>query len=324
MADLSTTYMGLALRNPIIVGSSGLTNSVQSIENLEQHGAGAVVLKSLFEEQIMIETDTTYAESNLHPEASDYLSYYMREDHLGSYLRLIADAKAAVDIPVIASVCCITASSWTRFAEEIQKAGADALELNVLVLPADPKMESDAIEKTYFDIVRQVLKHVSIPVALKVGYFFTDLAGMLQRVSQSGVSGLVMFNRSYQPDIDIDNEVLVPGHPYSSPVDLATSLRWIAIMAGQVRCDLAATTGVHDGAAVIKQLLAGATACQMVSSIYQNKAEVIAKSVSELDDWMNRHHYNTIADFRGKLSQSHVETPAFYERVQFLKHFGQI
>jgi len=324
VSSLATTYMGLALDSPIVVGSCGLTNTVASIRRLEENGAGAVVLKSLFEEQILIETDAALADSSPHPEAADYLGYYVRENQLGDYLTLIRQAKEAVGIPVIASINCITAGNWTHFAEKIEGAGADGLELNVLILPSDTAMTGDANERVCFDVVREVRSRIGIPVALKVGYHYTNLANTLQRLSRTGVAALVLFNRTYVPDIDIDKEELVGGHPFSSPNDLPVSLRWIAVMAGQADCDLAATTGVHDGAGVVKQILAGATVVQMVSAIYQDSPAAVRRSLDEIEAWMAKRGYETLAGFRGKLSQSHIENPAFYERVQFLKRFGQV
>lgn len=324
VGSLATTYMGLALRSPIVVGSCGLTNSVASIARLEENGAGAVVLKSLFEEQILIETDAALAESRPHPEAADYLGYYVRENQLSDYLALIRQAKQSVSIPVIASISCITAGNWTHFAEEIEKAGADGLELNVFILPSDTAMTGDANERVCFDVVRKVGGRVHIPIALKLGCYYTNLANTLQCLSRTGIAALVLFNRWYVPDIDIDEETVIAGDPFSSPDDLAVSLRWIAVMAGDVDCDLAATTGVHDGPGVIKQILAGATVVQMVSAIYKHSPAVIRTSLDALEAWMVKRGYGSLADFRGKLSQSHIENPAFYERAQFLKRFGQI
>lgn len=324
MADLRTRYMGLELRNPVIVGSCGLTHSVSSIKRLEEHGAGAVVLKSLFEEQILIETDNALQESGFRPEAADYLDYYVKQDHLERYLGLIKEAKKSVGIPVIASIACISPTNWPHFAGRIQKAGADGLELNVFILPSDPAMEGDANEKVCFDIVRAVQAETDIPISLKVSYYYTNLASMLQRLSRTGIGGLVLFNRFYNPDIDIEEQAPAPGFPYSSPRDIYISLRWVAMTSGMLSCDIAASTGIHDGEGVIKQILAGAKAVQMVSAVYQEGAEVIAQATATLNDWMDRHGYATIEDFRGALCQSHVPNPAFYERVQFLKHFGQI
>ena len=324
MGTLATTYMGLALRSPIVVGSSGLTNSVASIKRLEESGAGAVVLKSLFEEQILIETDMALAESTPRPEAADYLGYYVRENQLTDYLALIREVKSCVGIPVIASISCITAGHWIRFAEEIEKAGADGLELNVFILPSDTAMTGDANEQVCFDVVRGVRERVQIPIALKLGYYYTNLANTLQRLSRTDIAALVLFNRWYAPDIDIDAEAVIAGDPYSAPGDLAMSLRWIAVMADDVDCDLAASTGIHDGAGVVKQILAGAHAVQMVSAIYKHSAGVIRESLDDMEAWMGKRGYGSVADFRGKLSQSHIENPAFYERVQFLKRFGQI
>lgn len=323
MADLSTQYMGLTLRNPVIVGSSGLCDSVPSIQRLEQNGAGAVVLKSLFEEQILIETDCLRSDASEHPEAADYLDLYVKEDRLRHYLDLISGAKAGASIPIIASVNCITGSNWMDFARRIEDAGADALELNVMILPCDPQMHGDVNERVCFQVVERVMECVNIPVALKLSHYFSNLANLLLRLSRTGIAALVLFNRFYQLDIDIEAQQPRPGDSFSTPHDMTMTLRWIAMASGMVECDLAATTGIHDGEALVKQLLAGANAVQIVSSIYKNSPAVINAMLDELAAWMARRRYESIGDFRGKLSQSHVEHPAYYERVQFLKHFGE-
>lgn len=328
MANLETRYMGLTLRNPIIVGSSGLTNSVESIEKIEQHGAGAVVLKSLFEEQIRYEVSkalTADQESfSTYPEAADYISNYSKNHKLSSYLDLIRDAKKAVSIPVIASINCISAAEWISFAKKIQDAGADALELNVFILPSDPNHGADENEKIYFDLVESVMKQVTIPVSLKISYYFSGLAKFTRQLSWTGIKGLVLFNRFFSPDIDINNFKVISTNVFSHPEELAISLRWVAMLSDLLHCDISATTGVHDGKAVIKQLLAGATTVQVTSVLYKEGFEKIASMLKELEEWMAVHKFETIPEFRGRLSYKASENPAAYERVQFMKHFAGI
>ena len=325
MTNLKTTYMGLELKNPIIVGSCGLTNDLDSIKKLAKAGASAVVLKSLFEEQIMMEVNKNMGDYNplhSHTEMYDYQKYFEKQHILEKYLQLIKDAKQAVDIPVIASINCMSSAEWTNFALEIERAGADALELNIFLLPSDPKMEGKDNENVYFDIIRKVTSEISIPVSIKISHYFDNLANTLQRFSYTNIKGMVLFNRFYNTDIDIEKEELIGGNFYSTPDDMSNTLRWIGIMNGLVDCDLCATNGIHSGKDAIKFLLAGASVVQMVSSIYINSAEIIEKSLLEIRDWMEKHNYESIDKFRGKLSKSNEMNTAIYERVQFMKYFG--
>lgn len=328
MANLTTNYMGINLKNPLIVGSSGLTNSVESIIKIEQSGAGAVVLKSLFEEQIRYEISkalTSDDESySYYPEAVDYISNYSKDHKIKSYLDLIRDSKNAVEIPVIASINCISASEWITFAKKIQDAGADALELNVFVLPSDPNHSAEDNEKVYFNLVDAVLKQVSIPVSLKISYYFSGLARFARQLSWTGIKGLVLFNRFFSPDIDIEKMKVISSHVFSSPEELSISLRWVAMLSDILHCDISASTGVHDGKAIIKQLLAGATTVQVTSALYKEGFIRITEMLNELSAWMEKNNYNNISDFKGKLSYKSSENPAAYERMQFMKHFAGI
>ncbi len=325
MADLKTMYMGLELKNPIIVGSSGLTSNLDSINKMAKAGASAVVLKSLFEEQIMMEVNQSMGDYNPfhgHTEMYDYQKYFEKQHILEKYLKLIKDAKQEVDIPIIASINCMSSAEWTKFAKDIEHSGADALELNIFLLPSDPKMEGKDNEKVYFDIIKKVISEISIPVSIKISHYFDNLANTLQRFSQTNIKGMVLFNRFYNTDIDIEKEELIGGNFYSTPDDMSNTLRWIGIMNGLVDCDLCATNGIHTGKDAIKFLLAGASTVQMVSSIYINSAKVIEKSLIEIQNWMEKHNYESIDQFRGKLSKTSEMNTAFYERVQFMKYFG--
>lgn len=326
MANLSVKYMGLNLRNPIIVGSSGLTEKEGTIRNLEQNGAAAVVLRSLFEEEIVLEKEARLSQMqsgrSLYPESLDFYQYEdAPRESTTEYLELIHSVKKQVSIPVLASINCMTAQQWTWFPKELEMAGADALELNLFILPSDLDRSARENEKVYFDIIGEVAEKVKIPVSLKISYYFSNLATMIKRLSETSISGLVLFNRFYSPDINLDNFEITSGSVLSSPGDLSLSLRWIAIMAERVNCDLAASTGIHDGAAVIKQVLAGATAVQVVSAIYRHGGERIGEMLHDLETWMGKHGFSSIDDFRGKLSQGKSENPAAFERVQFMKYF---
>ncbi len=327
MVNLETKYMGLHLKNPLIVGSSGLTNSVENIIEIEKNGAAAVVLKSLFEEQINFAIENTYMQdevANLYPEADDYIRNYTRQNDVSKYLSLIGDAKKSVKIPIIASINCVSGDEWSSFAKSIEDAGADGLELNVFVLPSDPTKNAEDNEAIYFKVIEQVLDKVNIPVSLKISYYFSSLAKMATTLSWKGIKGLVLFNRFFSPDIDIENFEIKTSNVFSSPSDLAISLRWIAMLSSHVKCDLAASTGVHDGAALIKQLLAGAKAVQVTSVLYKKGFKEIGSMLEVLENWMDRKNFNYLSDFMGKMSIEEATNPAAYERVQFMKHFSGI
>jgi dihydroorotate dehydrogenase (fumarate) len=325
MPDLSTTYMGLRLKNPLIAGSCGLTGTPAGLKELEAGGAAAVVLKSIFEEEIAAEYADVLAEAKkkgMSLESYDYYDYQVRGDRVASYVELVGQAKEGLAIPVIASINCTYSHEWAGFAHDIETAGADGLELNMFFLPSDIKRSSEEREKEYFLVVERVLKQVRIPVALKISPYFSTLAQVIDKLSRTGIAALVLFNRFSSIDIDIEKMVVSASNRLSTPAELSLPLRWVALMARRVGCDLAASTGVHDGAGLIKQLLAGAKAVQAVSTLYRNGAGRAAAMLTDLGDWMDRHGYRTIADFRGAMSQSESEDPAVYERVQFMKHFG--
>jgi dihydroorotate dehydrogenase (fumarate) len=327
MVDLSTQYLGMKLKNPVIAGSSGLTNSVKSIQDLEKNGAAAVVLKSIFEEEIAFEYDDILKEASeegVNLDQFDYYDFHIKGEKLDKYTTLIEASKKAVSIPVIASINCVFSHEWTSFAKQLQTAGADALELNMFFLPTEFGRTTEEKEKAYFQIIEKVQKEVAIPIALKISYYFSNLGPMIQKLSETGVAGLVLFNRFYSPDFDIEKMEVVSSNVFSSPSDLTISLRWIAIMADRVKCDLAASTGVHDGVALIKQILAGADAVQVASTLYKNGKEQITEMLKTLEDWMGKKGYTSLSDFKGKMSQTKSSNPAAYERVQFMKYFGGI
>lgn len=321
MADLSTNYVGLQLRNPIIVASCSLVNTVEGAEKCADAGAGAVVLKSLFEEQL--EADTKALQQNVwlagHAEAFDYVRNMGIELGSQDYLKLVEGAKKKLAIPIIASLNCITPTWWTDYAKRIERAGADALELNIAVLPSDTNRTGNEIEHLYFDILEAVKQSVKIPIAVKIGPYFTSIARMAHELCNRGASSLVLFNRFYQLDINIEKLALVPGYRLSSREEISLSLRWISLLAGRVKCDLAATTGVHDGIGVIKQLLAGASAVQVCSTLYLNGVKYIDTILTQIEEWMDQHTFDSIDQIKGKLSQMESDRPEFYERLQYIK-----
>ncbi|MHC1775059.1 MAG: dihydroorotate dehydrogenase-like protein [Lentimicrobium sp.] len=327
MTNIETTYMGLKLCSPVIIGSSGLTSSIENIIEFEKRGAGAIVLKSLFEEQIKYEISSTashQSSANYYPEAHDYIANYSHNHRVGEYLNLIRNARQAVKIPVIASINCITADEWTSFARKIEEAGADALELNIFVMPSDPNMGAEQNEKIYFSILDEVNKQVKIPVSLKISYYFSGLAKTALKLSWAGAKGIVLFNRFYSPDINIETMKVVATNVFSTPDEITTSLRWVAMLSDRLYCDIAASTGVHDSTGLIKQLLAGAKAVQIASTLYKNGFNRIDEMNAGLRTWMEKHGYKDTREFIGIMSFRKTENPAAYERVQFMKHFAGI
>lgn len=345
MIDLTTRYMGLELQNPLVVSSCGLTRTVQGIEKCAEAGAGAIVLKSLFEEQITAETAelTGRAGAAGHSETVDYLQGYGRALGPREYLQLVKDAKQAVATPIIASINCVTAERWAEYARQLADAGADALEVNIGFLPNNADLTGAMVEERYERILHAVRSQVELPVALKLGPFFSSFAQLAHRLGNDRVSGppftvgwcgpganekettwrgadaLVLFNRFYQFDIDIETLALVAGNPYSTPAELHLPLRWISLLAGRVNCDLAASTGVHDGLDTIKQLLAGATVVQLCSTLYRNGLGRIDLILEQLREWMLRHGFARPEEFRGSLSQLRSDRPGDHERLQYIK-----
>jgi dihydroorotate dehydrogenase (fumarate) len=322
MINLTTRYAGLTLRNPIIVSSSGLTDSVDKIKKLEDAGAGAVVLKSLFEEQIKYEAiDLT--EHTDYPQAEDYLNYYVRSNSVDQYLKLIEDARKSVRIPVIASINCVTSNEWIDFSKKIENAGAHALELNVYVLPVDKDTPARTYEDIYLKLAANIRKLISIPVIFKLGQNFTNPVNLIDQLYNRGISAVVLFNRFYSPDINIDERKVVTSEVFSSPAEIRNSLRWIAIVSHFVeKIDIAASTGVHDGVAVIKQLLAGAETVQVCSVIYKKGPGYIREILAQMEEWMTINGFSSPDQFRGKMNYGNIGNPVVYERAQFMKYYS--
>jgi len=333
--DLNTNYLGMTLTSPIIAGSSGMTATVEQVKTLAEHGAGAVVLKSIFEEEVhneyadFIQTAKEqygapqYFDVNGRRSPIEYYDYVLREENLKKYITLVEACKAAVTIPVMASINCFFYSvEWLSYAVNLERAGADGLELNMFFPPSDFKHSREEKEALYFQIAEKVTRAVSIPVALKISPYFADLGPMIQRLSKTGIKGLVLFNRFFSPDFDIDKLEVKPSFVFSTPSDLSLSLRWIAVMANKVDCHLAGSTGVHDATAVVKQLLAGADAVQVASCLYKNGPKYMQELRAGLESWMASKKYRSLSDFKGKLSQARSADPAVYERAQFMRYFG--
>jgi dihydroorotate dehydrogenase (fumarate) len=324
MVDLSVKYVGLELKSPIIVSSSGLTSSVSRIKKIAEAGAGAVVLKSLFEEQIQYEIGNMETAGG-YPEAGDYLKTYARENSVNNYLELITAAKDAVDIPVIASVNCYSSDEWIDFTARMEEAGADAIELNIYYLANNRKKDPRSYENVYLDILKAVRKKVNVPLIIKVGMHFSNLAWMADQLSHSGAQGIVIFNRFYAPDINTDDLTMGSAEVLSTPADIRHSLRWVGIISSEVESiDISASTGVHCGIGAVKQLLAGAETVQVCSVLYRNGIDYLKDILAEMKSWMEKKKYNSISEFKGKLSYSNINDPAAYERAQFIKYFSKM
>lgn len=315
----------MRLKSPIIAASSGFTDGIEKLKQLEAQGVGAVVLKSIFEEEITYEYDKALRdeeENTGREEFLDYLDVRIRQENIGKYIQLIKAAKEQLQIPVIASINCRSSYEWMSFADEIQKAGADALELNIFVLPSSLHRSSEENEKVYFEIVKQVKKRISIPIVLKISYYFSNLAQFVHDLSHSGIKGLVLFNRFYSPDFNIDTLEVVQSNVLSYPGEISMPLRWISMLSDRVPVDLSASTGVSDGRAVIKLLLAGASTVQVASALYRHGIGFVGIMHNELREWMEQHDFETIDDFKGKLSQARYSDPGIFERLQFMKYFS--
>ena len=320
--NLKTTFIGLELKSPVIAGSCGLTADIDKLQEIANQVAGAVILKSLFEEQINREAAECIS-GDSYPEEADYIQNYVRAHTVQHYIDLVKQAKAKLDIPVIASVNCLRDGEWISFAAELEQAGADALELNIFILPTDEFMESAEIENMYFNIVKHVKTVVNIPVIVKISRYFTNLPAFVSKLKAYGANAVTVFNRFYEPDIDIENMKVGAASVFSTPVDLRTTLRWTGILAGKDKLlEISSSSGVHHGDAVVKLLLAGATTVQVCSAVYEQGVGCIDTMNHFLNSWMNKKGFKSIDEFRGKLSYADVLHAERYERAQFMKYFS--
>jgi dihydroorotate dehydrogenase (fumarate) len=324
MPDLSTSYLGLRLKNPLVVSASPLSKKLEQARRLEAAGASAIVLYSLFEEQITHESHEldhylsrgteTYAEA---------LSYFPEMEHYNigpeRYLEHLHRLKQTLDIPIIGSLNGISAGGWVEYAHKIEQAGADALELNIYYLPTDPRVSGMELEDTYVNLVRMVRAQVRIPIALKLSPFITALPNLAQHFTEAGANGLVLFNRFYQPDFDLERLEVVPSLSLSSSDDLRLPLRWIAILYGRVAADLALTGGVHTSQDALKAMMAGAKVAMLASELIANGAERLSVILSHMRSWMQEHEYESIAQMQGSMSQQSVSEPAAFERANYMK-----
>ncbi|MEO8429261.1 MAG: dihydroorotate dehydrogenase-like protein [Verrucomicrobiota bacterium] len=325
--NLKTTYLGLKLRTPLVVSASPLSESLDNIKLMEDAGASAVVLYSLFEEQIRYERyelhQNTTQGTESYPEA---LSYFPDPAELfvgpESYLKHIARAKATVTIPIIASLNGSTPSGWTSFAKQIQQAGADALELNLYFVPTDMKLDGADLEQQYIDVLKAVKAEVTIPVAVKLSPFFTNFANMARRFDENGANGLVLFNRFYQPDIELESLEVEPNVFYSTPMAMRLPLRWVAILYERLSASLAATSGIHRGTDALKMLMAGADVTMLCSVLMRHGIDRIGVIEEEMTNWMSEHEYESVEQLKGSLSHKNCSDPSAFERAQYMRAVG--
>jgi dihydroorotate dehydrogenase (fumarate) len=322
--NLSTTYLGLNLKTPLVPSASPLSENLDNLRRMEDAGASAVVMHSLFEEQIRQESQTLHHHliqgSESFGEATSYFpephAYHARPER---YIAHLAKAKEALGIPIIGSLNCTTFGGWTTFAREFEKAGAAAIELNIYAIPAHPETTAEEIEMNYLTIVSSVKAQVKIPVAVKLSPFFTNFANFAHRLDQSHADGLVLFNRFYQPDIDLESLTISPTILLSTPMAMRLPMRWIAILSGRVRASLAATSGIHRGVDALKMLMAGADVTMLCSVLLRRGIAHLAEIEREMREWMETHEYDSVAQLKGSLSQRKCPDPAAFERAQYLR-----
>ena len=319
---ITTKFMGLELSSPIVAGSSAMSASYDNIENLAKNGVGAVVLKSIFQEQMDSEA-AHLVDYDSSPEAADYLNEYIKEGDISKTVSLIKRCKESLDIPIIASVNCISQGKWIEFCTKLEDAGADALELNIFYIPISKSESGADIESKYLDIVAKVVDAVSIPVAVKISPRFTNHLYMISQLYNRGAKSVTMFNRFWEPDFDIDKQEIISQNILSTQGEGRSNLRLIAQASSEIpTMDISATTSIDGSQSIIKALLAGATVVQVCSLLYNEGTDVVASLNNEIKEWMGTQGYSAVGDFRGKLNCKNVADIASYERCQFMKQFG--
>ena len=328
--NLNTQYLGIKLKNPLVVGASPLSNDLDAVKKMEDNGAAAITMHSLFEEQINYEmqaldeflmqgTDTSAEALSYFPEPDEYHNLAAEE-----YLKQITQSKAAVDIPVIGSLNGVSAGGWMEYAKKIEQAGADALELNIYYIPTDVNMTSDRIEAMYIEALKTVKNSIKIPVTIKLNPYFSALANMAKKLDNAGADGLVLFNRFYQPDIDLEELKIEPGLQLSTPYELRLPLRWMAILYGQIKASMAASSGIHSAGDVLKVVMAGADVAMMVSVLFEKGIDHLGKILKDLEEWMDKHEYESVEQMKGSMSHKSVAEPAAYVRANYMKTLQSI
>jgi len=319
LADLSVSFLGLNLKNPVILASSGLSSKVEGVKRAAEAGAGAIVLKSLFEEQLKAEVSSLGLQTEAHPEADAFLAGMGMNEGSNEYLDLIRDARAAADVPIIASVNCSGDSAWTEYALRMEAAGASAIELNLGVVPADPAMTAAAIEDKLVALVASVRKTVKIPLCAKIGSSYTNVGNLASRLAKAGAGALTLFNRFYRMDVDLDSMTMAAGPTRSSPEAYHESLRWIAMLEGRVGAELCASGGVYDGATALRLMAVGASAVQVCSAVYAKGYGTIGTVAGEMNTWMDAHGVKRLSDLRGRLARRNSDHPELYGRLHYIK-----
>ncbi|MDY5968424.1 MAG: dihydroorotate dehydrogenase-like protein [Bacteroidales bacterium] len=325
--DTSTKYMGLNVKSPIVAGSCGLTNSVADLEKLQEAGAGAVVLKSIFEEQIIFDIKknaSQMAPVENYGESYEYIAAHVAADSMSHFFNLVRDARKILSIPIVGSINCYSFENWLNYAKRFQDAGCDAMELNMAVLPYDPATSTEDVERLFTDVITTLKKVITVPISIKVGPNFTDMAKFMQQLSWMGINNITLFNKSMNIDIDVDSMELKQASILSEPNDIFYTLRWVAILSKCVRCELSASTGVFTSNDVVKMLLAGAQTVQVVTALYQNGLEYIRTLNEGLKKWMADKGFAKIEDFRGMLAVKPNDDASMFLRTEFMKYFAKI
>src|SRR5574344_1765349 len=325
--NTKTKYLGLDIDSPIIAGSCGLTSNIEDLVKLEAAGAGAIVLKSIFEEQIIFDIKrnmTVVAPTDQYGVSYEYIAAHVADDSLEKHFSLIREAKKRLHIPIIGSINCFSFENWITYAKRFEDAGCDALELNISILPYETSTSSDDVDRLFQNIIITLKKSVTIPISIKVSTYFTDMAKYMQQLSWSGIAGITMFNKSLNIDIDIKNQTLGHAPSLSSPEDIYNTLRWVAILSKKLRCEISASTGVSTADDVVKMLLVGAQTVQVVSCLYRNGVNYMKTLNDGLQKWMTESGYNNIDQFRGKLAVKSNEDASMFLRTQFMKYFAEI
>ncbi|MDA3852976.1 MAG: dihydroorotate dehydrogenase-like protein [Bacteroidales bacterium] len=320
--NLTTSFLGLTLKSPIIAASSGMTQSVAAVKALEEAGVGAVILKSIFEEQISSEAGELLKDA-YYPEAADYINLYAKSNSLEAYKNLIKGAKEQTSIPIIASINCYTNGDWIKFAKEISDSGADAIELNIFSINTNKHLDAQTYEDNYYSIVRQAHTATKLPILVKISPYFTNILDVVDRLKSAGASGVTLFNRFFQTDIDLDNLEVVAGHRLTNADMMYNTLRWTALCSGGIKdMNFSASTGIHSAETATKMLLAGASTVQVCSAIYNHGPKAVSEFNAGIIGFMKQHNFKSIEDFKGRLSHKGDANTNMYERSQFMKYFS--
>ena len=325
--ETKTKYLGLEIDSPIVVGSCGLTNDINNLQKIEEAGAGAVIIKSVFEEQIIYDIKrnlSMMAPTDSYGMSYEYVASHVSDDSLGKHFDLIKEAKKRLHIPVVGSINCYSFENWMTYTQRFQEAGCDALELNMAILPYETSFSSEDVDRLFSNIINTLRKSVSIPVSVKVSQNFTDMANFMQRLSWMNINGITMFNKALNVDIDVDKMELTHAPSLSSPDEIYNTLRWVAILSNKLRCGISASTGVHSANDVVKMLLAGAETVQVVSCLYKNGIDYLRVLNDGLRKWMSDKGFESISQFRGKMAVKANDEASMFFRTQFMKHFAQL